>query len=173
MKYRLSDCVDIISGGTPKKSISRYWDGKIPWITIKNFTSKYPKTVDGYITQEGLEHSAAKLSEEKDILISARGTVGEVMMVHSGYTFNQSIYGLRVRRKFAVPEYVYYWLMANKQMFTKNVHGSVFDTITRKTFDHIQIDLPCISDQLMVVNKLNNIDDKITVNEAINDNLAV
>ena len=162
MKYKLSDCVDVISGGTPKKSIAGYWNGRIPWITVKNFTS----------TQEGLEHSAAKLSEEKDILISARGTVGEVMMVHSGYTFNQSIYGLRVKNNFIVPDYLYYWLVANKQIFKKNVHGSVFDTITRKTFDHVKIDLPCISDQLAVVDKLNNIDDKITVNKAINDNLA-
>lgn len=171
MRYRLSDCVDIISGGTPKKSISEYWNGNIPWITIRDFNSKYPKTVNEYITEEGLEHSAAKLSENKDILISARGTVGEVMMVHEGYTFNQSIYGLRVKKDIAIPEYIYYWLVANKEIFAKNVHGSVFDTITRKTFDHIQIELPNIADQLVIVHKLNSIDSKITINEAINTNL--
>ena len=171
MRYRLSDCVDIISGGTPKKSISEYWNGNIPWITIRDFNSKYPKTVNEYITEEGLEHSAAKLSENKDILISARGTVGEVMMVHEGYTFNQSIYGLRVKKDIAIPEYIYYWLVANKEIFAKNVHGSVFDTITRKTFDHIQIELPNIAGQLVIVHKLNSIDSKITINEAINTNL--
>lgn len=171
MRYRLSDCVDIISGGTPKKSISEYWNGNIPWITIRDFNSKYPKTVNEYITEEGLEHSAAKLSENKDILISARGTVGEVMMVHAGYTFNQSIYGLRVKKDIAISEYIYYWLVANKEIFAKNVHGSVFDTITRKTFDHIQIELPNIADQLVIVHKLNSIDSKIMINEAINTNL--
>ncbi|MGK4071964.1 restriction endonuclease subunit S [Lactobacillus crispatus] len=171
MKYKLSDCVEIISGGTPKKAISEYWDGNIPWITIKDFGSKYPKSTDNYITQEGLNHSAAKLSKDKDILISARGTVGEVMMVHSGYTFNQSIYGLRIKEKVAIPEYIYYWLLANKQIFIKNVHGSVFDTITRKIFDHIQIELPCIANQAEIVSKLNSIDSKIALNELINDNL--
>ncbi|MBA2914981.1 hypothetical protein HCN73_01085 [Lactobacillus crispatus] len=172
MKYKLSDCVEIISGGTPKKAVSEYWDGNIPWITIKDFGSKYPKSTDNYITQEGLNHSAAKLSKDKDILISARGTVGEVMMVHSGYTFNQSIYGLRIKEKVAIPEYIYYWLLANKQIFIKNVHGSVFDTITRKIFDHIQIELPCIANQAEIVSKLNSIDSKIALNELINDNLA-
>ena len=171
MKYKLSDCVEIISGGTPKKAVSEYWDGNIPWITIKDFGSKYPKSTDNYITQEGLNHSAAKLSKDKDILISARGTVGEVMMVHSGYTFNQSIYGLRIKEKVAIPEYIYYWLLANKQIFIKNVHGSVFDTITRKIFDHIQIELPCIANQAEIVSKLNSIDSKIALNELINDNL--
>lgn len=172
MKYKLSDCVEIISGGTPKKAVSEYWDGNIPWITIKDFGSKYPKSTDNYITQEGLNHSAAKLSKDKDILISARGTVGEVMMVHSGYTFNQSIYGLRIKEKVAIPEYIYYWLLANKQIFIKNVHGSVFDTITRKIFDHIQIELPCIANQAEIVSKLNSIDSKIALNELINDNLT-
>lgn len=172
MKYKLSDCVDIISGGTPKKSVQEYWNGSIPWITIRDFNSKYPKTASGYITEEGLRHSATKLSKDKDIVISARGTVGETMMLHSGYTFNQSIYGLHVRTNIAVPEYVYYWLIANKQVFSKNVHGSVFDTITRKTFDYIQIELPNISEQLVIVDKINSIDRKIDINNQINDNLV-
>ena len=92
-------------------------------------------------------------------------------MVHSGYTFNQSIYGLRIKEKVAIPEYIYYWLLANKQIFIKNVHGSVFDTITRKIFDHIQIELPCIANQAEIVSKLNSIDSKIALNELINDNL--
>lgn len=171
MKYRLSDCVEIISGGTPKKSIKDYWGGNVPWLTIKDFTSKYPKTVSSYITKTGLNNSSAKITKDKDILISARGTVGEIMMVHSGYTFNQSIYGLRVKENLAIPEYIYYWLLANNQMFSQNVHGSVFDTITRKTFDYIQIDLPELSKQAKIVTKLNNIDSKISVNERINDNL--
>lgn len=173
MKYRLSDCVEIVSGGTPKKSISEYWNGKIPWLTIKDFNLRYPKTVSGYITNEGLKNSSTRLSEDKDILISARGTVGEVMMIHSGYTFNQSIYGLRVKRKLAIPEYVYYWLIANKEMFSKNVHGSVFDTITRKTFDYIKIELPSIAKQNEIIRTLDSIDAKIELNYVINDNLKL
>lgn len=172
MKYKLSDCVEIVSGGTPKKSISEYWNGKIPWLTIKDFNLRYPKTVSGYITNEGLKNSSTRLSEDKDILISARGTVGEVMMIHSGYTFNQSIYGLRVKRKLAIPEYVYYWLIANKEMFSKNVHGSVFDTITRKTFDYIEIELPSIAKQNEIIRTLDSIDTKIELNYVINDNLG-
>lgn len=172
MKYRLSDCVEIVSGGTPKKSISEYWNGKIPWLTIKDFNLRYPKTVSGYITNEGLKNSSTRLSEDKDILISARGTVGEVMMIHSGYTFNQSIYGLRVKRKLAIPEYVYYWLIANKEMFSKNVHGSVFDTITRKTFDYIKIELPSIAKQNEIIRTLDSIDAKIELNYVINDNFV-
>lgn len=89
MKYKLSDCITIISGGTPRKSEESYWSGNIPWITVKDFNGKYVSTITDYITLEGLRHSSANLTEDQDILISARGTVGKVMMVGAGYTFNQ------------------------------------------------------------------------------------
>lgn len=77
MKYKLSEIADIISGGTPKKKVKEYWHGNIPWITIKDFKGKYVNTCTGYITQIGLENSSTNLTEDDDILISARGTVGE------------------------------------------------------------------------------------------------
>lgn len=172
MKYKLSEIVEIISGGTPKKTIKDYWNGEIPWITIKDFRGKYPETVTANISKKGLEQSPVKLTDENDVLISARGTVGEVMMVHKGYTFNQSIYGLRANKDKVIAEYIYYWLLANKQIFTKNVHGSVFDTITKKTFDYIQVDVPNIRNQKEIITKLNIIDAKINTNNQINDNLA-
>lgn len=172
MKYKLSEIVEIISGGTPKKTIKDYWNGEIPWITIKDFRGKYPETVTANISKKGLEKSPVKLTDENDVLISARGTVGEVMMVHKGYTFNQSIYGLRANKDKVIAEYIYYWLLANKQIFTKNVHGSVFDTITKKTFDYIQVDVPNIRKQKEIITKLNIIDAKINTNRQVNDNLT-
>lgn len=171
MKYKLSEIVEIISGGTPKKTIKDYWNGEIPWITIKDFRGKYPETVTANISKKGLEKSPVKLTDENDVLISARGTVGEVMMVHKGYTFNQSIYGLRANKDKVIAEYIYYWLLANKQIFTKNVHGSVFDTITKKTFDYIQVDVPNIRKQKEIITKLNIIDAKINTNRQVNANL--
>ena len=75
MKYKLSDCVHNISGGTPKKSIPKYWNGSISWITIKDFNEKYIKLVSDYISVDGLNNSPASLTENHDILISSRGTV--------------------------------------------------------------------------------------------------
>ena len=35
MKYKLSELMDIIGGGTPKTSIAEYWNGDIPWLSVK------------------------------------------------------------------------------------------------------------------------------------------
>ena len=54
----------------------------------------------------------------------------------------------------------------------KNTHGSVFDTITRDTFDGIEVDLPSLVEQKVVASILRDLDDKIELNNAINNNLA-
>lgn len=172
MKYSLSECVDIISGGTPKKSESKYWlSGTIPWVTVKDFKDKYITSTEQYITKSGLKNSAVNLTKDKDVLISARGTVGKLSLVNAGYTFNQSIYGLRAHTNILNPEYLYYWLTCNIQQIRQNTHGSVFNTITKETFNHIFIDLPSIEEQKTIIDKVNPFDNKIEINNQINNNL--
>ena len=50
-------------------------------------------------------------------------------------------------------------------------HGSVFDTITRDTFANIEVDIPDAETQKRISSVLAGIDNKIEVNDAINDNL--
>lgn len=172
MKYRVSDCVDIISGGTPRKSNELYWNGNIPWITVKDFNDKYVTTITDYITLDGFEHSSVNLTEDQDILISARGTVGKVLMVDAGYTFNQSIFGLRADRSILVPDYLFYWLEKNISLVKQGTHGSVFETITKDTFNHLIIDLPSLEEQNQIAYKLVLLDRKKHLNKQINDNLV-
>ena len=60
---KVSDLAEIISGGTPKTSIESYWNGNIPWLSVKDFSgdSKYVSSTEKTITEEGLNHSAANL----------------------------------------------------------------------------------------------------------------
>lgn len=172
MKYKISSIASIISGGTPKKNIPEYWNGTIPWITIKDFNSKYVSSVTNYISKKGLDNSSVNLTRNNDILISARGTVGKLLMVESGMTFNQSIYCIRPNEQLVIPDYLYYWLCKNIEKIKKGVHGSVFDTITRKTFDLIEINLPSLQLQKEISKKVKVLDDKIELNRRINANLV-
>ncbi|MFT4916557.1 MAG: type I restriction enzyme S subunit, partial [Yoonia sp.] len=35
----LGDIVDIRGGGTPDKKVAAFWDGNIPWASVKDFKS--------------------------------------------------------------------------------------------------------------------------------------
>ena len=173
MKYNLADIMDIIGGGTPKTNVEEYWDGEIPWLSVKDFNNdnRYVYRAEKTITKLGLENSSTKLLRYDDIIISAWGTVGEVAMIPYPMAFNQSCYGLRAKDEIVDSTYLYYLIRYNIRELRRKSHGSVFDTITKDTFTNIEIDLPNMTIQRKVAIILKEIDDKIECNHAINKNL--
>ena len=170
--YKLSEICEIISGGTPNTSIAEYWNGNIFWLSVKDFNtdSKYVYKSEKTITELGLKNSSTNILQKGDIIISARGTVGELAMIPYDMAFNQSCYGLRVKEMIK-SNFLYYLLKNNINILKNNTHGSVFDTITRNTFDDIEISLPPLDVQRRIAGVLGALDDKIELNNKINQNL--
>jgi type I restriction enzyme S subunit len=168
--YKLSELVDIIGGGTPRTTNKKYWNGKIPWISVKDFNGerKYIKKTEKSITEKGLEESSTKLLEKGDVIISARGTVGELAMIDKPMAFNQSCYGLRPKKEIT-SEYLYYLMLFSLKSIKSKTHGAVFDTITKDTFDVIKVNIPSnISAQKSITNILSTLDQKIELNNNMN-----
>ena len=99
LKTALIDIVELIGGGTPKTSKAEYWGGNINWLSVKDFNNenRYVYSTEKTITEEGLNNSSTKLLKKDDIIISARGTVGELAMIPFPMAFNQSCYGIRAK----------------------------------------------------------------------------
>lgn len=171
-KVSLIDCIDLIGGGTPKTSVTEYWDGNIPWLSVKDFNNdnRYVYTTEKHISEKGLANSSTKLLQKDDIIISARGTVGELAMIPFPMAFNQSCYGIRA--KAGINKTFLYYLLKNIIKQLKAVaHGSVFDTITRDTFSNIFVNIPDEGSQGYIASILSAFDDKIALNNKINENL--
>lgn len=140
----LREHIEIIGGGTPKTSITEYWDGDILWFSVVDA----PETSDVFvidtekkITKAGLNNSSTRLLPKGTTIISARGTVGRFALVAEPMTMNQSCYGIKGIHDFT--DYFTYLLLRNAVAeLQRNTHGSVFDTITRDTFKSINIAIP-------------------------------
>lgn len=173
MIYKLSEIMDIIGGGTPKTSNPDYWNGSIPWLSVKDFGNdyRYVYETEKNITELGLTNSSTKLLNKGDIIISARGTVGEIATIPYPMAFNQSCYGLRAKKGIVDENFLYYLIKHSIRLLKKNTHGSVFDTITRDTFDGIEADVPSLEIQMKITSLLSDYDEKIELNNKINNNL--
>ena len=171
-EYRYTDLATIIGGGTPKTSVPEYWSGEIPWLSVKDFVSvtKYVYDTEKYISELGLLNSSTKLLEKNDIVISARGTVGAMAMIPDPMCFNQSCFGLR-GNNIVDKNFLYYLTRTKVDELRKTAHGSVFDTITRETFDNLRCLVPPLQTQQKIGNILSSLDSKIELNKRINDNL--
>lgn len=168
----LSDLIYLIGGGTPKTTEPEFWNGDIPWLSVKDFNNvnRYVYSTEKSITEKGLNNSSTKMLEKNDIIISARGTVGEIAMLSCPMAFNQSCYG--IKGKEGINQTFLYYLIKNYINKLKMLtHGSVFDTITMSTFANIEVLVPDIDSQEKISTLLAQIDDKIEINNKINNNL--
>ena len=174
MKYKLSELMDVIGGGTPKTSKPEYWNGDIPWLSVKDFNNdfRYVYQTEKSITRDGLEHSSTKMLDKGDMIISARGTVGEIASIPYPMAFNQSCYGLKAKCDLITSDFLYYLIKHNIAILKQQTHGSVFDTITRDTFDGIEVDIPDLDEQKGIASLLSDLDAKIELNTKINNNLV-
>lgn len=169
LSVHLADIVEIIGGGTPKTSIPEYWDGGIPWLSVNDFAgdSRYVDSAAKSISDEGLQNSSTKLLQKDDIIISARGTVGELAQLVQPMAFNQSCFGVRAIPGYLDQNFLFYLLRFCVDDMRQRGHGSVFLSITRDTFKAIDVLIPTIAEQGNIASVLGAFDDKIATNQKV------
>ena len=172
-KYKLSQIMEIIGGGTPKTTVAKYWDGDIPWLSVVDFGggNRWVHNTEKKITAKGLNESSTKILKQGQVIVSARGTVGEVAQLGRDMAFNQSCYGLDGNPALIINDFLYYLIKFHVSALKQNTHGAVFDTITRQTFDCIDVELPPLAEQDRIAKTLGNLDAKIELNHRMNKTL--
>ncbi|MBA7714547.1 hypothetical protein ES703_123573 [subsurface metagenome] len=169
----ISEVSEIIPGGTPKTAIKEYWDGNIKWASardVANCNSIYIHETERKITKEGVENSAAKILPKDTIVITSRGTIGKIAILPEQMSFNQTCYGLKVIKELS-SLYLYYELKNSMTLFDSVSYGTVFDTITMRTFDELKISIPPFSEQKAIAKILSKLDAKIELNRQMNKTL--
>lgn len=141
---KLSEIIELVGGGTPKTAIIEYWNGNIKWLSGGDIANNHKTIItnsEKSITQAGLTNSSAKLLPKYSTVISARGTVGKYCILAEPMAFSQSNYGILPR----YPNCFFFtYLVINHSvnLLQSSVYGSVFDTITTKTFKEHSISIP-------------------------------
>jgi type I restriction enzyme M protein len=91
----LSEVCEVKSGGTPSRSEDSYWNGTIPWVGSTVCKDGEVLSAEEFITESGLNDSAAKLFPKDTTLIALVGaTIGKTGLLKFESTTNQNIAGL-------------------------------------------------------------------------------
>ncbi len=140
-----TEIADVLSGGTPKTTVPDYWNGAIPFFGPKDApTSFYVTETEKTITEAGLEKCNSKLYPKDTVFITARGTVGKVVMPAVDMAMNQSCYALKGRN--GISQYfVFLATRESVRQLQQQTQGAVFDTIIVDTFRRLKVVKPPLS----------------------------
>lgn len=174
-RVKIADiCTRICSGGTPKSGVVEFYEnGKIPWLNTGEINFNRIRHTNSYITEAGLASSSAKWISKNSISIAMYGaTAGKAAVVKIPLTTNQACCNLEVNESVADYRFVYYWLQSNYSKLANLANGGAQQNLSAKTIKALEIDLPPMPIQRSVAEVLSQLDDKLELNNRLNDYLA-
>lgn len=138
------DCASILSGGTPRTEVAEYWGGEIRWVSAKDVTGSHGSFIldtERTITQLGIDNSSAKLLPKNTTVVTARGVVGSYCILSREMAINQTNYGLKAKSEDS-NFFVFFSISSLVTQMKQRSYGTIFDTITTKTFEDMKIAIP-------------------------------
>ena len=137
-----TEVADVLCGGTPRTKIPEYWEGHIPFFSPRDIKSScYVLETERSITELGLSKCSSDLYPKATVFITARGTVGKVVMPAVPMAMNQTCYAL-VGKNGMSQYFVFLSIRSQVEKLQQRAHGAVFDTIIMDTFHRLRFAKP-------------------------------
>ena len=164
MKCKLEDIVDVTMGQSPK---SEYYntEGKgYPFLQgNRTFGFKYP-TFDTYTTV------MTKPAKAGDVIMSVRAPVGDLNITPVDMCLGRGVCSLRMKNE--NQDFLFYMMKYYIPHLLKKESGTVFGSVNRNDINGLEVNIPEDAQvQKKIARYLEMIDDKIELNNGINNNL--
>lgn len=145
--------VNVIGGGTPSRNIPAYFDGSIPWFTVKDMKSLKPRDAKEHITEDAIENSATNLIPANTLVIATRIALGRAMRPTVDCAINQDLKAL-ILGSGIEPNFLLYWVCAHERAIQDLGSGTTVSGIRLETLRSLSVLLPPAAEQTRIVKKL-------------------
>lgn len=164
MRYRLDEIVDVTMGQSPKSEYYNTEKNGYPFLQgNRTFGFKYP-TFDTYTTV------VTKFAKAGDVIMSVRAPVGALNITPLDMCLGRGVCSLRMKN--GNQSFLFYMMKYYVSHLLKRESGTVFGSVNRNDINGLEVDIPeDVEEQKRIARYLEMIDDKIELNNAINNNL--
>lgn len=158
------------SGGTPSRDNPKYWkNGTIPWVKTGEINYKVIETTEEFITEEGLNNSAAKILPKGTLLAAMYGqgvTRGRVGILGLDATANQACAAITpFDEKQIMTWFLYYYMQFHYQNLRDLGHGANQRNLNMDLIKSFPLSYPESDEQRIIVDALLAFDNKMTLIE--------
>jgi len=161
---------EIWSGGTPRKSVTEYWNGDIPWVSGKDLKRPALDDAIDHVSAAGVE-AGSRIAPEGAVLLLVRG-MGlakdlPVAVINRPMAFNQDVKALVPRGQYP-GQFLRSAIYAGKERLLGQIVPSAHGTMTLNLNDVETFKVACPGDPdeaKDIVTILHNIDCKIDLHQ--------
>ena len=180
--YKISELIDEIAMGPFGSNIKveSFVDDGVPVLNGSNLEGfQLGEKSFRYVTEEKASSLGRANAHRGDIIITHRGTLGQIVYIpqtskYDRYIISQSQFRIKCNEK-VLPEYLVYYFHTpiGQHKLLSNASQVGVPALARpsSTFQKIEVEIPDLDIQRRVVNIINSLQNKIVLNNKINDNL--
>lgn len=153
IEIELGKVCNFKGGGTPSKKVPEYWNGTIPWASIKDLKGDYLKSTGDFITERGLNESSSNLALENEIIIGTRINPGRPILTRITTAINQDLKIAKPKTKFDI-KFLFYVFKNVEPKILKVSSGTTVLGINLNSLNDIKISFPSLPEQRAIVSKI-------------------
>ena len=141
-----------LGGGTPDKSNPEYWNGNIPWMSVKDFSLNKNNlildTVD-HINEKAIKNSSTNLIDEEAIILCTRMGLGKYAKLSKPTAINQDLRAIWLSKNISESYFLYFY--SNLKIIGR---GTTVKGIKKEKLFTYLFPLPPLAEQKRIVEKL-------------------
>lgn len=164
-EVKLGDIAIVTMGQSPKSEFYNSVGEGLPFLQgNRTFGLKYP-TFDTYTT------NPTKIAEAGDIIMSVRAPVGDLNITPEKMCLGRGVCSLRMKN--GNQTFLYYLMKYNNASLLNRESGTVFGSVNKNDIESLMVNIPDTEVQRKIAGVLGVLDDKIELNNKINQNLEL
>jgi restriction modification system DNA specificity domain protein (fragment) len=158
---RLGDICDFIGGGTPSKSNEDYFNGNIPWATVRDMLEFHLSNTELSISEDAVSESATNVLPKGMIIISTHVGLGKICELMQDTAINQDLKGVSFSNDIVNKYFFVYWYRSIANYIISKGRGATVKGVTLAFMKNLSIPVPPRDVQEQIVAELDKINEVI------------
>ena len=138
-----------VGGGTPSKTNASYWNGDIPWASVKDLNCVFLTSTEDTITSDGLNNSSSNLIPKGNLIVCTRMGLGKIAFNNIDVAINQDLRALFLPD--SINKMFFYFFYLTLSMTGK---GATVKGISVNELSNVLVPLPPFAEQNRIVERM-------------------
>lgn len=162
---------DFAGGGTPSKNQNEFWNGEIPWASVKDIKGDYLEATKDHISEMGLKNSSSTMASKGEVVLITRISPGKAILTNIDVAINQDLKVVKPKNHIN-NKYIFYLFKSIENICLKLSSGTTVKGINLQNLKSIEIPKIELPIQIQIVQEIESrlsVADKLA--ETIHTNL--
>lgn len=157
---KIGEFATVTAGGTPSRENPAYWNGAIPWVTTTQIDFGTINQAHQFITELGLNNSAAKIFTPNTILMAMYGqgkTRGKVAILGIPAATNQACAAISVDKSIR-SDFLFHFLASRYEQIRGESNSGGQENLSGQIVKSIRVPVPLPEEQKAIAAALSDVD---------------